>query len=183
MIERKCSVEGCNNIHLAKTFCTKHYTRYRRYGDVYKNKNDGSGHSNHPLYHTWHRMIMRCENIKCSDYKNYGYRGIKVCPRWRGVPMGFWNFVEDMGERPEGMTLDRENVNGPYSPDNCRWATKREQASNRRQKNKTGFTGVSKSWNKYQASIHVDGSTIYLGLFNTLEEASQAYRQAEKKFK
>jgi hypothetical protein len=78
-------------------------------------------------YHSWASMIQRCTNPKRFYYHRYGGRGITVCKRWAK----FENFLKDMGERPEGTTLDRKNNDGNYTPANCRWATKEQQASNK----------------------------------------------------
>lgn len=86
---------------------------------------------NHPLRLIWKSMLMRCNNPNVMGYKHYGGRGIKVCDRWSGE-LGFENFVNDMGERPDGTTLDRINYDGGYEPSNCRWATQETQSNNRR---------------------------------------------------
>jgi hypothetical protein len=81
-----------------------------------------------PTHISWSCMITRCTNPNTRHYPRYGGRGIAVCDRWRN---SFENFLADMGERPDGTTLDRyPNRDGNYEPGNCRWATAKEQATN-----------------------------------------------------
>lgn len=84
-------------------------------------------------YSTWMAMRDRCRYPNYKDYKYYGGKGIKVCERWNS----FENFLTDMGERPEGLTLDRIDSNGDYEPGNCRWATWAEQRANQCRSDRT----------------------------------------------
>jgi len=81
------------------------------------------------IYWVWAEMLTRCRNPNHPGYKNYGGRGISVCEAWE---QSFSQFETDMGQRPEGTMLDRENNDGNYEPGNCRWVSRLQQNSNRR---------------------------------------------------
>jgi hypothetical protein len=98
-----------------------------------------------PSYRSWYSMIDRCTNPSKKGWENYGGRGIAVCERWRK----FANFLSDMGDRPNGLSLDRIDNDKNYEPGNCRWATRGEQARNRRSNRLLTYKGethVMKDW-------------------------------------
>lgn len=107
-----------------------------------------------PTYRTWQHMISRCHSPTSDNYPNYGGAGIVVCERWRA---SFENFLADMGERPEGKTLDRVIGSKGYEPSNCRWATPGEQAQNTTRAKLTVETAASLRAMKGQLSIRAAG--------------------------
>ena len=135
----------------------------------------------HPLYNTWHHMMSRCYNSNNKSYEDYGGRGIKVCQRWHNMK----NFIADVGKKQdEKLTIERINNNKGYSPNNCKWAYMIEQSRNKRvyKKNKVGIHGVDCFDGKFRARIRVNKKLIYLGIFNTIEEAINARKKAELKY-
>lgn len=132
-------------------------------------------------YKTWISMIQRCNNSNASGYLYYGGRGITVCDSW----LKFENFFEDMGERPDGLTIERTNNNKGYCPNNCKWATHTEQNRNKRagSNNQSGVIGVhyDNYHKKYRAVITIDQKNIHLGYFKDKQKAINARKQAEKR--
>lgn len=125
-----CIVTGCNKKAHGRGWCHAHYKKWWKYGDPLAGiVHETNGRRGTNGYWAWVQMKQRCNNPNNRNYKYYGGRGIKVCDRWA---KSFIAFIEDMGERPNGLTLDRINVDGNYEPGNCRWATWSEQQLNKR---------------------------------------------------
>ncbi len=108
-------------------------------------------------YGSWENMIQRCENPNYKWYHRYGGREIKVCSRWRN---SFHSFFEDMGEKPKGLTLERIDNDGDYTPENCKWATWREQANNRRSNRNITINKETKNITEWSHIVGVSSGTI-----------------------
>lgn len=102
-------------------------------------------------------MLHRCQNPNAKDFKNYGERGIKVCERWSA---SFAAFLEDMGEKPDGLTLERKENSGNYEPGNCRWATRGDQNNNTRVNRLLTFNGKTLTAAQWGRRLGISPHTI-----------------------
>lgn len=115
--------------------------------------------SRHPLYAVWSRMRSRCLYVGDPHFVNYGGRGITICPQWIGRH-GFKTFVADMGDRPQRHTLERIDNSKGYSPGNCRWATRHEQARNKRNNKMLTHDGKTLCLQEWSEVTGIDVGTL-----------------------
>ena len=108
-------------------------------------------------YNIWAGIISRCENPNVKAYPRYGGRGIRVCTRWRD---SFPLFVYDMGRCPDGLTIERIKLHLGYSPENCRWATYREQNNNRKDNRRWTFKGETLTMAEWARKLGIKYGTI-----------------------
>lgn len=127
---KTCKVSGCSNESKARNWCYTHYKRWQRHRDPTLVTREYHGMTDSSMHNTWMAMIARCENKANHAYHNYGGRGIKVCKKWRN---SFLAFYKDMGPKPgPSLTIERINNDKGYFPSNVKWATRLEQAQNKR---------------------------------------------------
>ena len=136
--------------------------------------------TNTRLYVVWVEIKSRTLNHKHKAYQDYGGRGIIICDEWKNDFMSFYNWAMENGyEENKGLSIDRIDNDGGYSPENCRWTTKTMQSRNQRiyKNNKSGYRGVSfvKAKNKYATYICINNKSKSLGHFLTVVEGAIAY--------
>ncbi len=130
-------------------------------------------------YKAWADMIQRCNNPNNTAYKNYGGRGICVCKAW----MKFERFLQDMGERPPNLTLDRIDNNGDYCKENCRWTTIKEQRRNYRQNRLITINGITKCLIEWCEDQKLNYHTVWMRIYQynwTPEEALELIPRKKK---
>jgi len=127
---KACSVKRCSEKVHCKGFCKKHYDKWLRHGDpLIGETREKHGMSHSFEYMIWASMKYRCSNINDSHYHRYGGRGITVCDKWES---SFLAFYKDMGDKPfSEAQIDRIDNDGNYEPNNCHWATPKENVNNR----------------------------------------------------
>lgn len=141
------------------------------------------GEYHNHLYRTYHGMIQRCYNINSSKFHLYGGNGVTVCDRWLEVsPHGFLNFLEDMGEKPKGTSLNRVSGAKIYSKENCSWDDLTVQSFDQllTKQTKSGHIGIIITRHgTYSARISYKNKIIHLGTFKVLEDAVAKRKEAE----
>ena len=116
------------------------------------------GKTGTPEHRSWNAMKARCYNPNVRSYKDYGARGIRVCKEWCE---SFEKFLEDMGQRPTPKhTLDRKDLNGDYTPQNCRWATISEQNNNNRANRRITYMGRTQNATQWARELGFNPLTI-----------------------
>ena len=148
-------------------FCTRPHNHFRPGGgcDLCKSEKLAKmqlkhGLSKHPLYNTWKGMIQRCYNSNNAAFHNYGGRGIKMDPKWKHDFKVLFDWAMDNGFK-EGLHLDRENNDGNYSPDNCRWITPKENANNTRSNKYETINGITKTRAEWCVIYNISMKLLY----------------------
>lgn len=173
VVTKECNVEGCYKkaISNSSSYCASHFYQQKKYGKIIDAVvSTPAGRIKRREYWIWVAMRQRCNNPHDKAYKNYGGRGIKVCDRW-DTKGGFDRFFEDMGPC-NGLTLDRIDPNGDYSPKNCRWATRHQQNINKR--TNRPHPCIFRNSKGFGVKVRVQGKTIRKTGFSSIKDAQKA---------
>ena len=128
-------------------------------------------------YKSWIHMRRRCNNRNSTQFKYYGGRGIKICDRWNH----YEHFLADMGEKPEGLTIERTDNNGDYCPKNCRWATREDQMMNRRNTLFITYRDKTKTLKEWSEDLKIKYSILWKRLYAHGMPIEKAFTMSIKK--
>jgi hypothetical protein len=170
-----CGKEFITTIYKAKSGHTKSCGCY--HDECCRIRATKHGLSWHPLHKLWMGIMSRCYNPNVNTYKYYGARGIKMHDEWKENPQLFFDYIEALPNYGrEGYTLDREKNNKGYEPGNLRWADGHTQITNSRKmsNNTSGYTGITKHGNNWNARLNIYGRTIRLGTYKSKKDAVNA---------
>lgn len=174
IVGRRTKSCGC----LQREAPAKYYASHKKIGSQNNESRDR-------LHNIWYLMKYRCENEKCEAYNNYGGRGITVCGEWSDDDFGYYAFKEWALSHgySDGLTIDRVDNNGNYSPDNCKWSTDCEQANNKRDNVFLTYNGETKTAAQWARELNVNYSAfinrVYLG-WDTNRIFEQPYRKSRR---
>lgn len=139
-------------------------------GCLHRDNHRTHGKTKSRVYVIWKAMRRRCQNPKALEFKNYGGRGISVCERWQT----FENFYEDMGDPPDGFSIERNDNDGNYEPSNCRWASYKEQLNNTRSNRFLEAFGKRQTLTQWSEELNIPVTTIR----NRLDRAGLSVERA-----
>lgn len=161
LTEQRTTSCGCKRSSMAKQQMEKRWANgdCEEVGDL-RIKFTTHGLSEARTYSIWKHMKQRCYNSKSTNYKDYGARGIKICDEWKNSFESFHEWAIENGYSDD-LTIDRINVNGDYEPNNCRWATEKEQQNNKRISRIVEIDGVKKTIAQWSEETGVNWDTIY----------------------
>ena len=173
-----CAIPICDRPTRNLGYCNAHYQRFKNGNlDPERPIRPRHGMTNAPEYYIWEAIISRCTRQSDKAYGNYGGRGIEVCDEWRH---DFSAFLRHVGLRPSNAhSIERRDYNGNYEPGNVYWTTRGVQNHNKRPRSKVGVRGILERKGRYGAQIRCNNTYFWLGTYNTLEEAVNAYIKKE----
>lgn len=158
-ISKICTVKKCDNLQLAKGYCSNHYVKNRKYGDPNGSDDRWHGMEKTSEYRSWIEMKRRCLDPKRPGYKYYGAKGVTIYPPWIA---SFKEFFDYMGVKPTTEhSLDRIKSEGNYEPGNVKWSTALEQQNNRRNHTKLTINGITKNISQWRREYAIPDSTFH----------------------